>query len=151
MIQGAILKLPGIISTTAAAIFSVDRPAVLLLALFWTIFFFALGSRQLAALRRLTAAVDEMKVRPKDAKPNKEYADPDWLHRAWKVREKYPISDADAEGPCLSVGIPTWLYGHEPPNAFATQIAKCFANSVREDGLLTIAKSGIQHRELLRG
>ncbi len=41
------------------------------------------------------------------------------------------------------MGIPTWLYGHEPPTPFATKIAKYFANSVREDGLLTIAKGGI--------
>jgi len=37
----------------------------------------------------------------------------------------------------------TWLYGHEPPTPFASKIAKYFANSVREDGLLTIAKGGI--------
>ena len=41
------------------------------------------------------------------------------------------------------VGIPTWLYGHEPPAPFATHIAKYFANSVREDGLLAIAKHGV--------
>ena len=41
------------------------------------------------------------------------------------------------------MGIPTWLYGHEPPTPFATKIAKYFANSVREDGLLTIAKGGV--------
>jgi len=39
--------------------------------------------------------------------------------------------------------IPTWLYGHEPPNAFATHIAKYFANSVREEGLITLARHGI--------
>ena len=44
---------------------------------------------------------------------------------------------------CRSVGIPTWLYGHEPPAIFATHIAKYFANSVREDGLLAIAKHGV--------
>jgi len=42
-----------------------------------------------------------------------------------------------------SLGIPTWLFGHEPPTAFATCIAKYFANSVREEGLLAIAKAGV--------
>jgi hypothetical protein len=42
-----------------------------------------------------------------------------------------------------SLGIPTWLYGHEPPAAFATHVAKYFANSIREDGLLALAKHGV--------
>ena len=42
-----------------------------------------------------------------------------------------------------SLGIPTWLYGHEPPTPFASHIAKYFANSVREEGLLAIAKGGV--------
>ena len=91
----------------------------------------------------LQAGIDMMKARPDGAEPGKEYADPDWLHRAWRVREAFPISDEDATGPCLSVGIPTWLYGHEPPAVFATRIGKYFANSVREDGLLAIANHGV--------
>ena len=42
-----------------------------------------------------------------------------------------------------SLGIPTWLYGHEPSTPFTTHIAKLFENALREDGLLTIAKGGI--------
>jgi predicted Rossmann-fold nucleotide-binding protein len=42
-----------------------------------------------------------------------------------------------------SLAIPTWHYGHEPPTPFATHIAKYFQNSLREDGLLAIAKDGI--------
>jgi predicted Rossmann-fold nucleotide-binding protein len=42
-----------------------------------------------------------------------------------------------------SLAIPTWLYGHEPIGRFATHIAKYFANSIREDGLLQIADDGI--------
>jgi len=41
------------------------------------------------------------------------------------------------------IGIPTWFYGHEPPNAFCDAHAKYFANSVREDGLLTVARGGV--------
>lgn len=42
-----------------------------------------------------------------------------------------------------TIGIPTWFYGHEPPNPFCEWHAKYFANSVREDGLLSIATGGI--------
>lgn len=60
-----------------------------------------------------------------------------WLDKAFEVLELYPRSDY------RSLGIPTWLYGHEPPTPFATDIAKYFANSVREEGLLAIAKGGV--------
>ncbi|MGO1695035.1 MAG: LOG family protein [Arthrobacter sp.] len=42
-----------------------------------------------------------------------------------------------------TVGIPTWFYGHEPPNLFATHIAKFFANSIREDVLLKACTGGL--------
>ncbi|NUT54239.1 MAG: hypothetical protein HOV94_44160 [Saccharothrix sp.] len=42
-----------------------------------------------------------------------------------------------------TIGIPTWFYGHEPPNPACEAHAKYFANSVREDGLLTVATGGI--------
>jgi predicted Rossmann-fold nucleotide-binding protein len=42
----------------------------------------------------------------------------------------------------VSVGIPTWLYGHEPATPFATEHAKYFENSIREEGLLTLATFG---------
>jgi predicted Rossmann-fold nucleotide-binding protein len=70
------------------------------------------------------------------------YRDREWLARAFEVRAELPLSEVDGER-FPSLGIPTWLYGHEPPNAFATHVAKYFANSVREDGLLAIAKHGI--------
>lgn len=43
----------------------------------------------------------------------------------------------------FSLGIPTWLYGHEPPNLFASHQSKMFYNSLREDGLVTLANKGI--------
>ncbi|HZI07665.1 MAG TPA: hypothetical protein VEZ71_26850 [Archangium sp.] len=70
------------------------------------------------------------------------YKDREWLSRAFEVRATWPLGDADRVI-SESLGIPTWHYGHEPPNPFATHIAKYFANSVREDGLLTIARGGI--------
>ena len=68
------------------------------------------------------------------------YKDKQWLAEAFRVMESYPVSDGDSH---ISLGIPTWLYGHEPPTPFASHIAKYFANSVREDGLVTIATSGL--------
>jgi predicted Rossmann-fold nucleotide-binding protein len=41
-----------------------------------------------------------------------------------------------------SIGIPTWAYGHEPSTPFATEHAKYFENSIREDGLLALALYG---------
>jgi predicted Rossmann-fold nucleotide-binding protein len=42
-----------------------------------------------------------------------------------------------------TLGIPTWFYGHEPPNVFATAIAKYFRNATREAILLQVCDAGI--------
>jgi predicted Rossmann-fold nucleotide-binding protein len=60
-----------------------------------------------------------------------------WLETALQVMKKYPQEHT------VSLGVPTWLYGHEPATPFATHIAKYFENALREDGLLTIAKGGL--------
>lgn len=65
------------------------------------------------------------------------YEDTNWLSTAFQV-----INTIDG-GKKPSLGIPTWLYGHEPPAPFASHIAKYFTNSIREDGLLALAKGGI--------
>jgi len=52
------------------------------------------------------------------------------------------VLDTFADG-TASVAVPTWFYGHEPTNQFATHVAKYFANSIREDGLLAIATRGV--------
>lgn len=59
-----------------------------------------------------------------------------WLAAALRLR--LPKSPAPR-----TIGIPTWFYGHEPPNAAVDLHAKYFANSVREDGLLTVATGGV--------
>jgi predicted Rossmann-fold nucleotide-binding protein len=64
----------------------------------------------------------------------------EWLDAAFEVRSRWPQPEP-ATG--ASLGVPTWHYGHEPPNVFATEIAKYFANSIREDGLLAIALAGV--------
>jgi len=42
-----------------------------------------------------------------------------------------------------TLGIPTWFYGHEPPNLFATAIAKYFRNALRESILVQVCDAGI--------
>ena len=60
------------------------------------------------------------------------------------VAQAFAVKEANADVvPRPSLGIPTWLYGHEPPTIFATCIAKYFDNSAREDGLVSIARRGI--------
>ncbi len=63
-----------------------------------------------------------------------------WLDGAATVARDFPL---DSTAGIESLGIPTWAYGHEPPTCFATHIAKFFANSVREEGLLAIALHGV--------
>jgi predicted Rossmann-fold nucleotide-binding protein len=60
----------------------------------------------------------------------------EWMAPAWAMSRA--IVD-----PAPSLSIPTWHYGHEPTTPFAPRIAKLFQNSIREDGLLTIARQGI--------
>ena len=59
-----------------------------------------------------------------------------WARAAAAVVERFP------EG-TPSLGIPTWFYGHEPPNYFATHIAKYFTNAIREAILLEVCQGGI--------
>lgn len=69
------------------------------------------------------------------------YKDRDWLAAAYRVRSTF-ASVLDAS-PTPTLGVPTFFYGHEPPNAFATWHAKYFANCVREEGLVSLATHGI--------
>ena len=59
-----------------------------------------------------------------------------YVEAAVAVRERFPEGGH-------SIAIPTWFYPAEPVGQFGTHIAKYFANSIREDGLLTIAVSGV--------
>ena len=70
--------------------------------------------------------------------PSPTYKDEGWLCRSFEVMEHFPMKTD-----YRSLAIPTWYYGHEPTAPFATDIAKYFDNSVREDGIVTIAKGGI--------
>jgi len=46
-------------------------------------------------------------------------------------------------GDAPTLAVPTWFYGHEPPNVFATHIAKYFSNALREDVLLARCRGGL--------
>lgn len=59
-----------------------------------------------------------------------------FVRRALEVRTMFPAGG-------VSLGVPTWVYADEPTGWFASHIAKYFTNSVREDGLLAIARSGV--------
>ena len=62
--------------------------------------------------------------------------DKNYVNQAKKVLGAYPEGSEN-------MAIPTWFYGHEPSNLFAPHIAKYFANSIREDILLSTSLYGV--------
>ncbi|EWT01481.1 hypothetical protein N865_10060 [Intrasporangium oryzae NRRL B-24470] len=71
-----------------------------------------------------------------------------WASLGLRVRRTIvgaePQVPTDTLGPSArSLGIPTWFYGHEPPNVFCDVIAKYFSNAIREDGLVSRSNAGI--------
>ena len=77
----------------------------------------------------LEAVLRALEVSPK-------YDSDGYIEAAQKVIDRYPTGHS-------SLAVPTWFYGHEPTNMFSTYVAKYFSNSIREDGLLAIARHGI--------
>lgn len=63
----------------------------------------------------------------------------DWARVAFEVVDRVRAVGAGRE----SLGIPTWFYGHEPPNVFASAVAKYFHNAQREAILLQVCNAGI--------
>lgn len=59
-----------------------------------------------------------------------------WAEPALAVRARWPDG-------APNLGVPTWHYGHEPSNLFASHVAKYFQNSVREATLLERCTAGI--------
>jgi predicted Rossmann-fold nucleotide-binding protein len=90
----------------------------------------------------LTAAIDLLAGAP-------DFADHDpFTAAALRVRAQFRPTDADAGEADAWVrrgglALPTWLYGHEPANLFAGQLAKYFSNAIREDTILRLARGGI--------
>lgn len=64
------------------------------------------------------------------------YKDKGYFEAAKEVLGHFPEGKS-------SLAIPTWFYGHEPSNLFATAIAKYFSNSIREDTLLAVSLHGV--------
>jgi predicted Rossmann-fold nucleotide-binding protein len=65
-----------------------------------------------------------------------------WARVALAVHDdllEIPVTDPRVR----SIGIPTWFYGHEPPNVFCNGIGKYFSNALREDGLLARSTAGL--------
>lgn len=65
-----------------------------------------------------------------------------WAQVAFDVLATLDACDT-AKQDANSIGVPTWFYGHEPPNVFARRIAKFFSNAIREDTLLQRCRAGI--------
>lgn len=65
-----------------------------------------------------------------------------WATLALEVRADLRAAHA-VERTASSLGIPTWFYGHEPPNVFCDGIGKFFSNAIREDGLLARSTAGL--------
>lgn len=63
----------------------------------------------------------------------------DWATLGLRVRDDLDVAAVDdlegGTGP-ISLGVPTWFYGHEPPNVFAHAVAKFFSNALREEALV---------------
>ncbi|KQY98735.1 Rossmann fold nucleotide-binding protein [Microbacterium sp. Root53] len=62
---------------------------------------------------------------------------------AWLAAARVVLTQAADVPATDTLGVPTWHYGHEPPNLFATAIAKYFRNAQREAILLQVCASGI--------
>lgn len=91
---------------------------------------------------RLAVRMLERVPRVKALTPDSpEWNSGEWLAPAFEVMERFPRERSDPR--TESVGVPTWFYGHEPPNPFASHIAKFFENSIREEGVLAIATHGV--------
>jgi len=87
----------------------------------------------------LFAAVDLLAMAP-------DFRDHDpYTAAALAVRRAYPLDFIDPVSRLAlgGLGLPTWLYGHEPANLFAGAIAKYFSNAIREDTILRMARGGV--------
>jgi len=86
------------------------------------------------ALEVMHTAIEELAAVP-GFKPSIQ----DWMVAAMTVRSGYGPGRPKE----TSLGIPTWFYGHEPPNMFCDAVAKYFRNATREAILLEICDAGV--------
>lgn len=105
------------------------------------------GVMEAANLGALLAGADETKVATvRGIMKQHPFTSAEWRATALLARREI-LGNAEPTGHQVNLGIPTWYYGHEPPNLFASHHAKMFYNSLREDGLVTWANSGIIYFE----
>lgn len=90
-----------------------------------------LGARLAGQYAAMREAIDHLATAPQ----------PEANETMWVATALEVCSQTHPSG--RSLGIPTWFYGHEPTNAFATAIAKYFSNALREDVLLKHCRSGL--------
>ena len=107
----------------------------------------AMEAANLGALCRSTDAVTEAIGRIAGVRSFRPDITP-WARTALEARREIvgdePQAPSDTLGPSArSLGIPTWFYGHEPPNVFCDVIAKYFSNAIREEGLLARSNAGL--------
>ncbi|HEX6149001.1 LOG family protein [Nocardioides sp.] len=98
------------------------------------------GAMEAANLGARCAALDasELEAHLDSLARLADYADlTAWARTGLEVAAE--VGDAATE----NLGIPTWHYGHEPSNVFATSIAKYFRNATREAILLEVCDAGI--------
>jgi predicted Rossmann-fold nucleotide-binding protein len=95
-----------------------------------------LAQKDTATLPALNDVLDSSGNIKQEAEENVRKAQA-WFAQSLKVYEGMPAT------PGVSLAIPTWLYGNEPTNPFATHYAKYFQNSIREEALVTEARTGI--------
>jgi len=101
---------------------------------------------------KLEEALDLLKTKPvvpalRNIVNSRGVVNPALMAQAYEYfKPAYEISTS-INSPGQSLAFPTWHYGHEPATPFATHIAKYFQDSIREDGLLALAKQGIIYFE----
>jgi predicted Rossmann-fold nucleotide-binding protein len=108
----------------------------------------AMEGANLGAFARERSALDEALARLA-AVPSFRPSVEDWVALALEIRAGLvsaavaPGADGRGASAPRSLGIPTWFYGHEPPNVFCDGIGKYFSNAIREDGLLARCTAGL--------
>ena len=71
----------------------------------------------------------------------KDFYAKNYILQAQKVLEEFP-------GSVENLAIPTWFYGHEPTNVFASHIAKYFSNSMQKKYKIGVIPHYVNHEEV---
>ena len=85
----------------------------------------------------LNEALEILRTSQEPAPGGKQYEMPDYWDIAIKVTDRFAATAAGE-----SLGVPTWFYGHEGANRFASHIAKFLSNGLRESKMTSIGTFG---------